>query len=165
MSMRSSPLSSGPPSQSGPDDVKRANAREHSSYLTQMRRNDAAQREKYESQMRSEGIDPATGLPTSSPHRQPIALTGVDRAARGVLSSATGGTVAGTALGGFVYFLGLAWLRGGSAGAKNWLKAKFANITPGSTSSLPIGKATTTNSTTSAPGATSAGTKKTGAIA
>lgn len=163
MAMRSSPLSSGPPSD-GPDDVKRGNAREHSSYLASMRRNDDAQREHYESQMRDEGIDPVTGIP-ARPARQPIAFSGVDKAARGALSSATGGTVAGTALGGFVYFLGLAWLRGGSAGAKNWLKAKFANITPGSTSSLPSGAPTTTNATTAPAGATSAGTKKTGAIA
>lgn len=54
-----------------------------------------------------------------------------------------GGTLAGVFLGGFAYFLGVAFLRGGPRGARNWMAAKFLNKTAG----------TLTSSGASAPGA------------
>lgn len=146
MAPRSSPLSSGPQSHSGPDDVSRGSARQHASYLAEMRRNDRAQRDYYESKMRSEGIDPTTGTPLRPP--APSGPLPYEPKIRDAFSSSPGGTIAGTVLGGLAYFLGLAWVRGGSAGAKNWVKAKFINVTPSSTTSLPAGTAKNTNTTT-----------------
>lgn len=145
-----------------PDDVV-SSSRGQSSYLAQMRKNDDAQRAKYEGQMADDGLDPSTGRKAA--RASSVFPTVVDKAARGAFGSSMGGTIAGTALGGFAYFLGLAFFRGGSAGAKNWLKAKFANIVPGSTTSLPIGTATKTNTTTSGSTATAAGKPTTGAVA
>jgi predicted phage gp36 major capsid-like protein len=163
MATRSSPLSSGPRTQ-GPDDVSRGSARQHASYLAEMRRNDRAEREKYEAQMSDEGIDPETGdRPTRNTHSEhvfPALYNGTRKAAQ----SSVGGTIAGTALGAFGYFLGLAWVRGGAAGAKNWLKAKFVNVVPGSTTSLPVGTAKNTNTTTAGSSATAPATSTSGAL-
>jgi len=128
-----------------------------------MRRNDQSQRELYEGQMSDEGLDPETGRTAPAPraHIFPALYDGTKAAAQ----SSVGGTIAGTALGAFAYFLGLAWIRGGSAGAKNWLKAKFVNVTPSSTTSLPVGKAKNTNTTTSGSTATAPAAAKTGVIA
>lgn len=152
MADRSSPLS-GLLGEGGPGDAP-ASSRANRSYLSEMKRNDAANASRYEQMMRDEGLDPDTGLELESPRapRSPFAPR-LDRQFRSAASSSAGGTIAGTALGALAYFMGVAYLRGGGAGLKNWLKAKFVNITPGSTSSLPVGKSTTTNATTS-PGAT-----------
>jgi hypothetical protein len=113
-----------------------------------MRTNDQAQRELYEGQMRDEGLDPTTGLLAPRAPRENAFPSTFDKAARGAFASSVGGTIAGTALGGFAFFLGMAFYRGGSAGGKNWLKAKFLNIVPNSTTSLPVGTAKNTNTTT-----------------
>lgn len=91
---------------------------------------DAEQSAAAKQQMRAEGFDPETGLPTNPVRNRDLrtgppgrVLVGATKAA----GSSAGGTVAGLFLGGFFYFLGVATLRGGPAGARAWLGAKFLN--------------------------------------
>jgi len=81
-----------------------------------------------------------------------------ERKLRGSITSSAGGTAAGAALGAFAYFLGVAYLRGGPAGAKSWLAAKFVNKPSGTLTSVPLsagGTASPANASGTTAGASS----------
>jgi hypothetical protein len=61
----------------------------------------------------------------------------ISRRTQKALTSSAGGTAAGVVLGALAYFLGAAYLRGGAAGAKSWLAAKFVNKPTGTSTSVP----------------------------
>lgn len=81
-----------------------------------------------------EGIGPPSGDETSPTAPAPTGgpSPSVNK------SKGSGGTVAGLFLGAFAYFLGLAFLRGGPTGAKNWMAAKFLNKPAGTLTSAPL---------------------------
>lgn len=94
--------------------------------------NERLERLHYEDEMRAEGRDPATGGRSS-----PSWYDRANSRAGKIVSSGPGGTAAGVVLGAFCYFLGLAYIRGGRAGASAWLKAKFVNKTTSEPDAVP----------------------------
>lgn len=120
------------------------------------RENDAADREYYEAQMRSEGIDPATGLPvgggsssvgsSSKSPRERILVV------HQKIKSGAGSTVAGAALGALAFFTLRAYVQGrwsGANGVRAFYAAKFVNRT--SSSPNPVPSSSSTGTTSSSP--------------
>jgi hypothetical protein len=111
--------------------------------VREMREAEAAQRAQAESEMRAEGLDPATGQSRKAGYG-----TGFEHRARAALTGNAGGTAAGAMLGALCYFVALAYLRGGTAGVKSWLAAKFVNKPTGTASPVPLSASTGSSTTT-----------------
>jgi hypothetical protein len=110
------------------------------------RQNDNAQREYYEGQMRSEGIDPKTNsLSNPVSYRPSFVPSGVHNAVK----SSAGGSVAGIFLGGLLFFTGRAYVTGQWSGVKAWYAAKFLNKTSSHPNNLPASVSSGSNSSTS----------------
>lgn len=115
------------------------------------RQNDAAQREQFESQMRSEGIDPKTNRPSNPvAYRPPF----IPQSVHSAVKSSSGGSVAGIFLGGLLFFTGRAYVTGQWPGVKAWYAAKFLNKTSAEPNNLPASTVTGSTSSSSAPTST-----------
>lgn len=123
------PRESGGPGRGGYDFSPKAGDYAASKRIT--RENEASQKAFYEDQMRSEGIDPATGLKASS--------AGTLSAIHSGIREGNGGTFAGAMLGALAFFTLRAYVEGRWAGVKSFYAAKFVNKTPSSPSPVPRG--------------------------
>jgi hypothetical protein len=112
------------------------------------RERDASQREHYEGQMRSEGLDPATGASTTSSTSSSRSSTPapffVPAPIHSAVTSSGGGTVAGAMLGALLFFTARAYIQGGFSGVKAFYAAKFLNRTSAAPNPVPVSATTQT---------------------
>ncbi len=139
-----------PPGDNGPDTSGTMTKGDTRTMGAEMRANDRAERERYESEMRRHGIDTRTGERTRPPW-----YAKADQHTRAALTGSVGGTAAGLMLGALGWFVAVAYLRSGTAGVKSWLGAKFVNKPTGAPSPVPAAATPSSGTSSSSTGTAS----------
>lgn len=111
--------------------------------------NEKSQRQHYEAQMRSEGVDPRTNMSTAPPSSSGLG------AIHAGIKSGNGSTVAGFLLGAFVFINVRTYLSGGLPAVKAWYSAKFFNKTASAPNPIPASAQAAPSSPSTSPAAPS----------